>query len=187
MQRESDHRGWVLSALDQYETRLVRYVRRLMGDEHRARDVVQFVFLKLCEQRSQEVAPRLSQWLYTVSRNRALDLLRTSNHEAATRSDTEFTATTAPRHSREADPAELAEQTDLHSLLRLLVDELPPSQREALDLWADGLSNQEISQVMNKQETHIRVLIHRALKSLRQHPQVQALMADAPQPVPLRP
>jgi DNA-directed RNA polymerase specialized sigma24 family protein len=80
--------------------------------------------------------------------------------------------------SREPNPADDVEHTELHALLRALVDELPAAQREAIDLWADGFSYMEISRIIDKQEGHVRVLVHRGLKTLREHPQVRAVMGE---------
>src|SRR3954466_8617317 len=71
-----NHREWVLAALDQYERRLLRYAQRLLGEADESRDVVQFVFLRLCDQSPDKIGDRLAQWLYTVCRNRAMDALR---------------------------------------------------------------------------------------------------------------
>ena len=76
MNLDTDRREWVLAALDQYEGRLLRYAQRLLGNLDEARDVVQFVFLRLCNQLPDQIDDRLAQWLYTVCRNRALDVLR---------------------------------------------------------------------------------------------------------------
>ncbi|HMC09886.1 MAG TPA: hypothetical protein VKH44_01295, partial [Pirellulaceae bacterium] len=63
-------REWVLAALDQFEGRLLRYAQRLLGScnsgstNDEARDVVQFVFLRLCDQSQDEIGDRLAQWLY---------------------------------------------------------------------------------------------------------------------------
>lgn len=43
-------RTWVLSLLAEHEGRLTRYAQRLTGDLSTARDVVQQVFLRLCDQ-----------------------------------------------------------------------------------------------------------------------------------------
>jgi RNA polymerase sigma-70 factor (ECF subfamily) len=180
MKRDSDDRDWVLAALEQFEGRLVRYARRLVGDEERARDVVQFVFLRLCDQRPQEIEHRLGQWLYTVCRNRALDLLRQANRDGvgwAVPTNSKDGGHSPP-YSTERDPADCAEQAELHDVLRLLVEQLPPSQREAIDLWADGFSYHEISQIMNKQEGNIRVLVHRGLKAIREDVRVRGLIED---------
>ena len=74
---ESDeNRHWVLSAVGRYETPLIQYAGRLLGDSERARDVVQDTFLKLCQQERASLSDRLAEWLYTVCRNRALDVMR---------------------------------------------------------------------------------------------------------------
>jgi DNA-binding CsgD family transcriptional regulator len=82
----------------------------------------------------------------------------------------------------EDDPATIAEQADLHALLRSLINDLPANQRETLDLWADGFTYIQISAITNHSEGHIRVLVHRGLKALREHPRVKLLMDDEPTP-----
>jgi RNA polymerase sigma factor (sigma-70 family) len=186
MDLDTDRREWVLAALDQFERRLLRYAQGLIGDLDEARDVVQFVFLRLCDQSPDEIGDRLAQWLYTVCRNRALDVLRTrasANGGAkrlAAACGSINGASWAPieAQSRDKNPADSAEQSELHSLLRLLVEALPANQREAIDLWADGFSYVEISRIIDKQEGHVRVLVHRGLKTLREHPQVRAVMGN---------
>jgi RNA polymerase sigma-70 factor (ECF subfamily) len=185
----------VLAALDQFELPLLRYARRLLGGCHasgasdEARDVVQFVFLRLCDQSPDKIGDRLAQWLYTVCRNRALDVLRASGREKANghvgwvvpiKDANE--GGQSPPYGRESDPADSAEQAELHALLRLLVAALPGSQREAIDLWSDGFSYQQIAEITNQKEGTIRVLVHRGLKAIREHPQVRALMTDEPTP-----
>ena len=86
----------------------------------------------------------------------------------------------SPPYSREDDPADSAEQAELHALLRLLVAALPASQREAIDLWSDGFSYQQIAEITSRKEGHIRVLVHRGLKALREHPQAREVINDEP-------
>ena len=76
MERERKRREWVLAVLDEFEGKLLRYAQRLLGNPDEARDVVQFVFLRLCDETPDNLDDRLAQWLYTVCRNRALDVLR---------------------------------------------------------------------------------------------------------------
>ena len=180
MNSEQQRRVWILAALEQFEGKLVRYARRLLGHEDQARDIVQFVFLRLCDQQPQEIDARLAQWLYTVCRNRALDVLRQEN-----RTGVGWAVPTegrgggcSPPYSCERDPADSTEQAELHDVVRLLIEQLPANQREAIDLWADGFSYREISQVMNKQEGHIRVLVHRGLKAIREDARVRGLIEN---------
>jgi RNA polymerase sigma factor (sigma-70 family) len=86
----------------------------------------------------------------------------------------------AERLSREVDPALAAQDAELLERLVELVELLPPSQREALDLWAEGFRYAEIASILGRQEGHVRVLVHRGLKTLREHPQVRAQMNDEP-------
>ena len=185
----SERREWVLEVLDEYERRLVRYALRLLGDVDLARDAVQHAFLKLCEDKvigtlrvpcdgdgTRSVPTtnsRFAAWLYTVCRNRATDLLRTHARErqAATEHHDEASG-------HEADPAIHAEEADLHELLRRLIRRLPASQREAVDLWSEGFTYAEIARIVERHEGHVRVLVHRGLKALREHPEVQVLLFD---------
>jgi len=139
---QCDQRHWVLSLLEKYETRLVRYAARMLGDEDSARDVVQYVFLRLCERGPEETEGRAPQWLFTVCRNRAIDVLRKRKRirqfedgavECQTGSD--------------VGPASAAERHDLFIQLNRLVATLAVSEREALVLWAEGFSYREISDI----------------------------------------
>lgn len=187
MKRETDQHGatlheegrreWVLAALDQYEGRLVRYARRLLGEEEQARDVVQFAFLKLCDQSPDEIGERVAPWLYAVCRNRAMDLVRRARREKVNGKHAGWAAPTDAEDGGHSPPYML-EQAELHTVLRGLVRQLPAAQREAIELWADGFSYGEIGGIIGKQEGHVRVLVHRGLKAVREHPQVRALIHD---------
>jgi len=168
---QSDQRHWVLSLLEQYETRLVRYAARIMGDEDSARDVVQHVFLRLCERGPEETEGRVAQWLFTVCRNRAIEVLRKRKRT------TQFEEGAVEcQAGREAGPAHVAERHDLYLQLNRLVAALPTAQREAVDLWAEGFSYREISDITGEGEGKLRVLVHRALKRLRNDPVTQRML-----------
>ena len=68
--------SWISSVLAQYELPLTRYAAHITGDIERAREVVQDTFLKLCRQKPAQIRTHLTQWLYTVCRNGALDVRR---------------------------------------------------------------------------------------------------------------
>ncbi len=170
---QSDQRSRVLSLLEQYESRLLRYAARMLRDEDSARDVVQHVFLRLCERGPDETEGRAAQWLFTVCRNRAIDVLRkrkrtTQYEEGAVECQT----------GHELGPASAAERHDLYIQLNRLVATLPEAQREALDLWSEGFSYREISDITGEGEGKLRVLVHRALKKLRNDPMTQRMRGD---------
>ena len=69
-------RDWVRTAVARHEGPLLAYVSRLVGDAERSRDIVQDAFAQLCQQKESELNGRLAPWLYSVCRNRAIDLAR---------------------------------------------------------------------------------------------------------------
>jgi RNA polymerase sigma-70 factor (ECF subfamily) len=168
-----DQREWVLSALDEYEGRLTRYVTRIVGDEEAARDAVQHAFLRLCDQSPAELNGRLAPWLYAVCRNKALDHLRRNGRvESLDGSQSREIA------GRELDPALAAEREDLGTWLRELVEALPTKLREVIDLWLDGFSYSQIGEITNRTPGHVRVVVHRAMTRLREHPRTRELLRD---------
>jgi len=160
---DSTKAEWVQAALRQYEGPLIRYAAQITGDLERARDVVQDTFMRLCAEEPGRLEGRLAQWLFTVCRNRALDVQRKESRMVL------LNENEAETESREPSPADAAEQREnVRSVLRLL-NTLPPNQREVIRLkFQNGLSYQEISRVTNLTVTNVGFLLHTAIKTLRQ-------------------
>ena len=177
MSASSDSHGWVLEAVDLYELPLQRYARRLVGDFDLAADAVQHAFLKLCEQSQATLDGRVAPWLFRVCRNKALDHLRHADRQRPLGNAAVATATHPHQGAAAIDPAEEAETRDLADRIRTLVKDLPGQQREAIDLWCEGFTHKEIAGITGRTEGHIRVLVHRGLATLRQHPLVQPLLS----------
>lgn len=164
----------VLAALEQYEGRLLRYARRLAGgDDNLARDVVQHAFLQLCRQPPRELNGRLGSWLYTVCRHRAIDLMRNS-----CRLEPLDCGNGRESPGREADPAELSETRDAGEQVRRAIATLPDKQQEVVNLWAEGFVYREISEITGASENYVRVMMHRAMQTLREHPLLRPLVDD---------
>src|SRR3954451_9075034 len=72
----ADDGPWVRATVARFEGPLTLYAARLLRDAEAARDVVQETFLRLCNQDRASIESRLAEWLFTVCRNRALDVLR---------------------------------------------------------------------------------------------------------------
>jgi RNA polymerase sigma factor (sigma-70 family) len=156
-------RQWVLAVLDRYEGSLLRYAAGLLGDADSAREAVQHAFLQLCEQNSEKLCGCEPAWLFRVCRNKAIDLIRLRQRQTG---DSE--ADLAGLLGREPDPAEFAERQDLCGELTRQVAQLSAGQREAVDLWSEGFSYRQISEIAGTSEGNVRVLVHRAIKQLRE-------------------
>ena len=166
--KDDDHRKWVMETLHQYERRLLRYATRLLGgDEDGAQDIVQHAFLKLCQQDQSAIGDRVAPWLYLVCRNKVLDQMRKKKRMESTGEERERAI-----EGRESDPSQSAESQDFVSLLQKLIKQLPEKHREVIDLWSHGLQYSEIASVIEKNESTVRVQVHRAIQKLKQHPAI---------------
>ena len=120
---------WIQDVVARWESDLVRYARSLIGDPERARDVVQDTFLKLCQQDREQIDGHLSEWLFTVCRNGALDVRRKEQRMTTMTLD-------AVQDSVGFDPRpeDVAEQRDeSNQVLRMMIG-LPKNQQEVLRL-----------------------------------------------------
>ena len=156
--------AWDMAALvDEYEPRLTRYALHMVGDLDAARDVVQDTFVALWRSDPRRVADQLGAWLFTVCRNRALDVLRKERPV-----DPVDSAHVVRRPAPDPAPATLAEQLDDQARLLLALRDLPDRQQEVVRLRFHGeLSYREISQITGLSESNVGVLLHQAVYALR--------------------
>ena len=155
---------FIAQAMADFESPLLGYATTILNDFDRARDVVQDTFIRLCHQDIVKVRDNLKSWLFTVCRNRALDLLRKDKHLQPL-DDLHWqrlaAATPQPDH-----------QTDQHERLAEVMkhlDRLSANQREVILLkFQQALSYQEISKLTGLSAGNIGFLIHTGLKRLRE-------------------
>lgn len=154
----------VESALREFEGPLTGYVSGLLnGDWERARDVVQDTFVKLHQQDPGTVEGRLKSWLYTVARNRSIDILRKEKPMTVTSSEAfEMLDDWRP------DPAAAADRAERHEEVLRLVERLPENQREVIRLKFQGdLSYKEIADITDLSVSNVGFLLHTGIKRLR--------------------
>ncbi|MBK9263003.1 MAG: sigma-70 family RNA polymerase sigma factor [Polyangiaceae bacterium] len=153
---------WVMVALERYEQPLLRYASAIVG-QSLANDVVQDTFLRLCKQERSEVEPHLRAWLFKVCRNRAFDMRRDKRHTESVAEMDDVMQTD------QSLPSDAFERKEAMQRVMGALDTLPEKQREAVLLKFSGdLSYQEIADVLGTSVSNVGVLLHTALKSLRQ-------------------
>ena len=161
---EVSPRELVESAQADFEGPLTGYAAGLLGgDWDRARDVVQDTFIKLHRQDPALIQGRLKSWLYTVCRNRSIDVLRKENPMISTSGDAfENLNDSSP------DPSRAMEDRERHAEVMGLLEKLPENQREVIRLKFQGdLSYKEISDVTCLSVSNVGFLIHTGIKRLR--------------------
>ena len=154
---------WVRSAVERFEGPLTVYASRLLGDADAARDVVQDTFLRLCGQPRDAIDGRLAEWLFTVCRNRALDVLRKESRMTQL-SQEQVRVRTSP----DPGPPDVFEARESVARVVDLLDALPKNQREVIRLrFQNGFSYQEIARISGHSVGNVGYLIHIGLKTIR--------------------
>lgn len=149
--------------LRRFEFPLLQYAARILGDRDRARDVVQETFVEWQKNQRRETDAAPARWLFTVCRNRALNVCR--KEKRMTYLDEEILER---QPGRGPAPNEHLEQEEASGFLLRIVATLPPRQQEVLQLkFQNDLSYQEISEITQLSVSHVGVLLHTALKTLR--------------------
>ncbi len=161
---DHEHAGeFVQNAVARYQAPLTRYAARLLADPDRARDVVQDTFVRLMAQPVEAVDGHLAEWLFTVCRHRALDVLRKEGRmKRFAEGEMERMTADVPRPGRALERAETQD-----ALLRL-IGHLPPNQQEVIRLkFQDNFSYKEISRITTLSVSNVGFLIHTAVQRLR--------------------
>ncbi|HSI86595.1 MAG TPA: sigma-70 family RNA polymerase sigma factor [Candidatus Methylacidiphilales bacterium] len=154
----------VWRVVQQHQAPLVRYAAHLTGDAELARDIVQDVFMRFLKEGPERLVGREAQWLYTVCRNRAYDMMRKSNRTVPL-DDVHAATLTCPAT---LSPAAAAESGDSNRRVVKAMQTLPPKLREVVMLkFQAGLSYKEIADVTGLTVNHVGVLLHNALQKLR--------------------
>jgi len=161
----SDASSFVQAAVARHQAPLLRYAARLLGgDADRARDVVQDTYVRLLAQPPAEVDGHVAEWLFTVCRNRSLDILRKEGRmKRFEEGQVERLTASEPL------PGRTLERAEQHEAVLRLIGKLPHNQQEVIRLkFQNGFSYQEISRITSLSVTNVGFILHTAIKALRQ-------------------
>ena len=151
-------------AVTEFQSPLIAYASTILQNTDLARDVVQDTFIRLCEQDLTRIQKHLKSWLFTVCRNRAIDLLRKEARNQPM--DDIGWKKVAGAGLQPDESVEANEQA--HRLTQFL-NRLTPNQREVILLkFQHGFSYQQIETITGLTSGNIGFLIHTGLKRLRE-------------------
>jgi RNA polymerase sigma-70 factor (ECF subfamily) len=137
--------------------RVYEYLKKKTTEEN-ARELLQEIFLKVHRSRHRYSSqyPFLP-WIFAISRNAVIDLIRRNETKVARSSDVEPEAAAPPAEDREWAP-------DLASALRAL----PANQRRAIELrYVQDWTFERIAGDLKTTPANARQVISRAIKKLR--------------------
>jgi RNA polymerase sigma-70 factor (ECF subfamily) len=144
-----------------YYLRLCRYAYYILGDKHRAEDVVQSFFARIWEQReSLKIEGKLENYLFVSVRNASYNYLKSNLHQKMR--ETEYVM------NQNEDNSVIDRENFLKKLQEAIV-QLPEQCREIYCLKnMEGLTYKEIAEYLQISEKTVDVQIYRALKKLRE-------------------
>ncbi len=150
-------------AFRQYYPRLVAFIERHVGDTAQAQDLAQDVFFKLYESSSDfPNTSSLKSWLYTTSRNIAIDYLRHLKVED------NYQLLTAEALMYTTDIDEGINETLVKKINEAL-NALPEQCRQIVKMnITDGYKYSEIAEILGISVNTVRTQISRGYKKLRE-------------------
>jgi RNA polymerase sigma-70 factor (ECF subfamily) len=153
--------------MERHQARLLRYLRRLLGDETMAEDVFQQTWIRVSERiRRYDASRPFGPWLLTVGRNLALDHLRRSRPEGL--DEGPEPAAPAEGAGSTEDPLARLAARERRERLGAVLDGLAAHDREVLTLrFEEELSLKEIASLTGAPLPTVKARLYRAMTRLR--------------------
>jgi RNA polymerase sigma-70 factor (ECF subfamily) len=151
---------------DKYSAKIFRFILFKVSSRETAEDLASQCFLKMWEKiRDGAEIKNFQAWLYRVARNLVIDYYRQREKEELPLiyqlEEEEFS-------TLQVDPDKAIAAQDLQKLLLLLNGDV----REIVVLkYIEGMSVKEIASIVEKSAVNVRVILHRAMKELKNHVQ----------------
>ena len=156
--------------MERWEGAAKRYAYRVFGDYQAAEDAAQETFVRLYRAAGRyEPTAKFSTYFYTVLGNLCRDRLRATRRRAAHGEITEdaFVLDEFIAGPAADGPQQRAEAHEDQQLVRRVVAELPEKLMRAVSLREfEGLTYQEIADVMDANLGEVKTWIHRGRKKL---------------------
>ena len=149
---------------DLYVERVYRHVYYKVGNTKDAEDLTQQVFIKAWKAigRYRKTASPFIAWLMRISHNMVIDYYRKKRDTTYLDNEWEF-------KDSYSSPERSAEERFDQQQLRKVILRLPGEQQQVILMsFIEGFTYTEIAAALNKKEGTIRVILHRALKKIRQ-------------------
>jgi RNA polymerase sigma-70 factor (ECF subfamily) len=155
---------------DRFSRPLYSLALRILNDKSEAEDVVQEVFLTLWEKAGAFEADRGSAfgWAVTLTRNRAIDRLRTRRRRSTLLSESFVEDLPGGQSAIDPDSADDLMFKEKSVAVRAALASLPPDQLRAVELaYFSGLTQQEIASRLSEPLGTVKARIRRGLIKLR--------------------
>ena len=151
---------------DRYESKLIRYIRRIAGlDREEAEDVLQDAFIKIWRNLNGiDPSLKLSSWIYRIVHNETISVWRKKRSFGKDRMvELPDDLVEDPSHS-----LDLKEEESKYLQAYQILEQLPPKYKSILVLkFLEGMTYEEISDVLKIPEGTVATRMNRAKKGFR--------------------
>ena len=147
---------------------LYRYILRSVGDRVSADELFQEAWVRLVASRERyRVEAKFSTWLLQIAHNLIVDGFRRARPQAgAEETETVLRELDAPESDR---PEQLLSEFEQRRRLQVVLDSLPPEQREAFLLRVEGgLGLEEIARLTGAGQETVKSRLRYALAKIRE-------------------
>lgn len=143
---------------------MYRFAFRFLNDEQEAQDVVQEVLIKAWEKRQSLLEVKnVKAWCLVVTKNIALNRLRGKRDNMVDMQQY------LNLKSKGKDPYQKMCEVDQINHISSIIDQLPSMQREVIQLRdIEQLTYREIGAIMEIDVNHVKVLLHRARRKVKE-------------------
>jgi len=168
-----DHAA-IKALVDRYQSLVINTCYNLLGNRQDAEDVAQEVFLQVYKSAKKfRQEAKLSTWLYRIAVNRSLNFIRDKKQSGWLRSLSSLLEGERQRVAEvpasDSDrPDVVLEKKERNVMLQKAIDSLPGKQRAAFIFHKyEGMSYQEIAEILHRSLSSVESLIHRAKSNLQ--------------------
>ena len=155
--------------VERYQTRLLNFIYRSIGDRERAEDLVQEVFIRVYRHIHRfDTTKKFSTWIYTIASNLAKNELRNRSRNPLVLFQTITNNRTEDERPLQFEdhasrPDDLYQKRHLKSLVEQTVAQLPEHHREVFVLREiEGKSYEEIAEITNCNLGTVKSRLNRA-------------------------
>jgi RNA polymerase sigma-70 factor, ECF subfamily len=164
--------GHALETLyDRYSRVVYSFSLRMLADTNSAEDLTQEVFLRLWRQGGsyQHSRGAFLTWLLSVTHNMAIDEIRRRKRRPVAVDGADDDQTLSALPDTRTDVENAAWLTSLHAIVCEALQDIPQSQRHAIELaYFSGLTQREIAERLNEPLGTIKTRMRLGLLKLRE-------------------
>ncbi len=158
---------------ERYQTRLLNFIFRTIGDRERAEDLVQEVFIRVYRHIHRfDRSKKFSTWIYTIASNLAKNELRNRSRNPLVffqtiKKNWQDDDRPLQFEDHSARPDDLYRKRHLRELVEALVAQLPEHHRQVFVLRElEGKSYEEIAEITGSPLGSVKGRLHRARREL---------------------